>query len=340
MTFLTPKRSSYNGSMIIPQKLRAGDEIRVVAPATSLAVISEDQRIISAERFANLGLKLSFGKHASELDQFSSSSIESRVSDLHDAFADSSVKAILSVLGGFNSNQLLKFLDFDLIKKNPKIFCGYSDITALALAIFAKTGLLTYSGPHYSSFSMLNGFEYTLSYFQKCLMSEAPFEITAAAHWSDDAWYLDQSKRVYLENSGPLVINPGEASGQLLGGNLCTMNLLQGTEFMPSIGGSILFIEDDYESKAHHFDRDLQSLLHLPEASTIRGLVIGRFQKESNISTDDIQTIVKSKRELGHIPVIANADFGHISPIFTFPIGGFVKLFAKEDKVSIQITTH
>src|SRR5680860_43589 len=126
---------------IFPQKLKKGDKVRVIAPSRSMAIISQETRDIAKNRFEELGLELSFGKHIEEIDDFVSSSIESRIEDLHDAFCDSRVKAIFTVIGGFNCNQLLQYIDWDLIKNNPKIFCGFSDITALNNAIYAKTGL-------------------------------------------------------------------------------------------------------------------------------------------------------------------------------------------------------
>jgi len=178
-----------------PSKLKKGDEVRVIAPSRSLSIVSKEIRQTANKRFADLGLKLTFGKHIEESDDFVSSSIESRIEDLHDAFADKNVKAIITVIGGFNSNQLLKYLDWDLIKKNPKIFCGYSDITALNNAIFAKTGLVSYSGPHYSTFGQELYFDYTLEYFKKCLLSDEPFEIKPSEEWTDDHWFRNQKER-------------------------------------------------------------------------------------------------------------------------------------------------
>src|SRR3989338_3564434 len=192
---------------IFPEKLKTGDEVRIIAPSKSMAILSKETINIANKRFEKLGLKLSFGKHVNETDEFNSSSIESRIEDLHDAFRDKSVKAVFAVIGGFNSNQLLRYIDWDLIKNNPKIFCGYSDITALNNAIFAKTGLVTYSGPHYSTFGQKLHFNYTLEYFKKCLMSEKTFEIKASENWSDDLWFLDQNKRELITNDGHLVIN-------------------------------------------------------------------------------------------------------------------------------------
>src|SRR3989338_9794002 len=189
----------------IPQKLRRGDAIRVLAPSRSLAIISSENRHIANKRFEDLGLKLSFGRHVEEMDQFSSSTIKSRVEDLHEAFKDSKVKAILTVIGGFNCNQLLRYIDWLLIEKNPKIFCGYSDITALNNSIFAKTGMVTYSGPHYSTFGQKLHFDYSLEYFKKCLMAESSFTVESSKKWSDDEWYINQNDRHLVENERYLV---------------------------------------------------------------------------------------------------------------------------------------
>ena len=101
---------------IFPEKLMPGDEVRVIAPARSLSIISEKTREIANKRIEELGLKLTFSKHSEEMDDFASSSIESRIEDLHEAFSDKNVKAVFTVIGGFNSNQLLKYIDWDLIK--------------------------------------------------------------------------------------------------------------------------------------------------------------------------------------------------------------------------------
>src|SRR3989344_4489710 len=190
---------------IYPEKLKIGDEVRIIAPSRSMKILSEETKNIADKRFLDLGLELSFGKNIYKTDEFNSSSIESRIEDLHEAFSDKNVKAIITVIGGFNSNQLLRYIDWDLIRNNPKIFLGYSDITALNNAIFTKTGLVTYSGPHYSSFGQKLYFDYTLEYFKKCLMSDEPFEIKVSERWSDDLWFMNQDKRDPINNPGHLV---------------------------------------------------------------------------------------------------------------------------------------
>lgn len=326
---------------IYPIKLKIGDEVRIIAPARSLAIIGKESKEIANKRFEDLGLKLSFGKHVEEVDDFVSTSIESRVEDLHDAFQDKNVKAILTVIGGFNSNQLLKYLDWELIKNNPKILCGFSDITALNNSIFAKTGLITYSGPHYSTFGQKLYFDYTLDYFKRCLMDNKPFTLESSDNWSDDSWYKDQDKRNLIKNDGWLVINEGKANGTIIGGNLCTFNLLQGTEYMPTFeNNTVLFLEDDEETNPHNFDRDLQSLIHLPDFNKVSGIVIGRFQKVSEVTNELLTKIIKTKHELKNVPVIANVDFGHTDPKITFPIGGVVEVTANTSNSEVTIIEH
>ncbi len=325
---------------MFPKKLSAGDEIRVIAPSTSFRIISQEVRRIAGENIARLGLRVTYSEHCEEHNEFNSSSIASRIADIHAAFVDPRVAGILTAIGGYNSNQLLRYLDYALIQAHPKVFCGFSDITALGLAIYAKTGLVTYSGPHFSTFGMEKGLEYTLEYFKKCLLEAEPFSVSASTEWSDDQWYRDQQKRTFIANEGYLIINEGQAEGKLFGGNLCTLNLLQGTEYMPSLAGSILLLEDDSESKAYTFDRDLQSLIHQPGFEEVQGMVIGRFQKESNIEQGNLVEIIKTKRELDRIPVIAKADFGHTTPQFTFPIGGQGELNVSNGKVEFAVIRH
>lgn len=326
---------------MIPNKLKAGDEVRVIAPSRSMVILGEDCKKIATERLESLGLKVTFGKHVMESDpDYMCASIESRVEDLNEAFRDKNVKAILTVIGGFNSNQILDYIDYDAIKENPKIFCGFSDISALSNAIHAKTGLVTYSGPHYSSFGMLKGFDYEMEYFKKMFFQEEEFEITSSNEWSDDAWFIDQENRTFFPNEGMFVINEGDAEGDIVGGNLCTVNLLQGTEYMPDISNKVLFLEDDdMAGKIYlmEFDRNLQSLMHMPEFKTVKGIVLGRSQVATAMTKEKWIKLIKNKKELASIPVVAGADFGHSTPIFTFPVGGRAKVSAHGNDIRITI---
>jgi muramoyltetrapeptide carboxypeptidase len=314
--------------MSILPKLQVGDEVRIVAPSNSLKLISGENIQLATQKLERLGLKVSFAKNVNECDEFMSSSVASRVEDLHEAFADKNVKMIMPVIGGYNCNQLLKHLDYDLIKKNPKFLGGFSDTTALHNAIFAKTGLTTFQSPAFSTFAKLRNNEYVMEYFQKCFFESggSEYEILPSEKWDDDTWFLDQQNYELFENEGFWFLQgnfENEIKGQIIGGNLGTLRLLQGTEFFPKIeGDAILFLEECAPSKAVDFERELQSVLHLPFFSQVKGLVLGRFQRESKVSREVLSKIISSKKELQNIPVIANLDFGHTYPAFSFPIGG------------------
>lgn len=325
---------------MIPEKLREGDEIRVIAPARSMAMLGQDTIDIAKANLEAMGLKIGFGEHVMERDDFVSSSIESRVSDLEEAFEDKDVKGILTVIGGFNSNQLLRYIDYEKIKNNPKVFCGYSDISILNNAFYSVAGLVNYSGPHFSTFGMKRGLEYTIEYFKRCLFEEGPFALLQSKEWSDDEWFLDQEKREFIGNSGYNIISGGEAVGEIVGGNLCTLNLLQGTEFMPELSGRILFVEDDLGTNPYLFDRDLQSLLQQKGGDELAGVIIGRFQKGSGMKPELLDKIIRRKEELEGVPVIADASFGHTEPKITFPIGGSAELSALEGNVRLKIINH
>jgi len=325
---------------VIPAKLKAGDEVRVVSPAVSLGFIPREQRDLAEERWEELGLRISYSPNGEVLDRFDSSPVEARVSDLHGAFADPEVKGMLTTLGGYNSNQLLAHLDYDLIGANPKAFCGFSDITALATAIHARTGLVTYSGPHFTTLGMKRGVEYTINHFERCVVRDGPLVVEPADHWSDDPWYLDQDNRDLVPNPGYEVLNEGEAEGRILGGNLGTLALLFGSSYMPGLEGTVLLLEDDEEIQPHHFDRTLQSLIHQPGFEGVRGMVLGRFQRASNMDLETLKEMLDAKPELSRMPMIANASFGHTTPAFTFPTGGTGALRAHAGDVELRIEKH
>lgn len=322
---------------IIPEKLKKGDKIMVIAPARGTKIIGKDVREIAQNRLENLGLKVVFAPNTVDenWDYMGSTSIEKRVDDIHTAFADSSVKAILTIIGGANSNQLLPYLDYDLIKNNPKIFCGFSDITALENAILAKTGLVVYYGPHFSSLGMKHGCDYTFEHFAKMLVTDGRDEVSPSEIWSDDLWFLDQEKREFEANEGYWDIHSGEATGTIVGGNLGTFNLLLGTSYRPEFSAdTILFIEDTETSTLADFERNLQALIYQPDFHNVKALVIGRFQKGSKVSREGLEYIINTKQELKNIPVLANVDFGHTAPLLTIPLGGTAVL--KNGKLSFS----
>ena len=325
----------------LPPKLRPGDTVRVIAPAQSRSLIMEhDNTRWINQRFTAMGLQLTFGEHVDEDDRFRSSSIDSRVADLHAAFADPGVHGILTVIGGFNSNELLPHLDWDLIARHPKVLCGYSDITALSNAILTRADLITYSGPHWSTFGMRDHFEPIGQWFHAAVMQDGPITLHPSQNWTDDLWFLDQDHRTVESNRGSLPIRSGTAAGRIVGGNLATLNLLQGTAYMPSLEDAILFVEEEGDVVAGEFARNFTSLLQLPGAEDLAGLAIGRFQRSSMISDEDLREIVDRQPALRDKPIVAGLDFGHTYPMITFPIGGQAELTVSDSDATVVITEH
>ncbi len=328
---------------VIPRKLRPGDRIHVIAPSRSWASINntpveKESQALSIKRLESLGLRVTLGAHVWESGPFQCPSVEHRLADLHDAFSDPDIDAIITVIGGWNGNQILHDIDFDLVAANPKIFCGYSDISVFQGAFLKKANLVTYYGPHISTFGMKQGIEYTLEGLRRGLMTSEPYRIEPSTHWADDPWFMDQDNRNFIENEGYQVLQSGEAEGPTVGGNLCSYHLLQGTPYAPDIAGRILFFEDLRDTR--EFDRLLQSLLQGPGGADVLGLVIGRSPPGSHPKREWLDHMVQTKPELRGKPVIYGADFGHTTPHTTFPLGGTAWIRADADGAVIEIRRH
>jgi muramoyltetrapeptide carboxypeptidase LdcA involved in peptidoglycan recycling len=325
-------------------KLQKGDKIAVIAPSDSFNKISSIGPAVMERLQKEFGVTFEYSKNCmAEPDMLGSSSVKSRVDDLHRAFKDTKVKAIICATGGFNVNDLLLHIDWKIIKDNPKPIIGSSDMTVLLNAIYAKTGVTTYHGPNFFKFGMKQGLEYTLEYFQKALFLDESFDVLPSKKWSEDKWWRDQEHRTFSDNDGYIICNPGTAKGKIVGGNLCSFNLLQGTPYMPKLKDAILFIEDDDlagDLTFGEFYRNLHSLLQQPNADSIKGILIGRFYSKSEMTAEKIKFIAKSDPRLKKIPIIANVDFGHTDPAITFPIGGTVEIRAGKNKAEIKITKH
>ena len=314
-------------------------EVRLIAPSLSLS-LKDKAKIVKAEKyFKSLGYTLTIGKYVFQKDNyFGCSNIENRVADLMDAFLDKNVEIILCANGGYNVNQILPYIDYKKVQQNPKILIGYSDITALLIAIMKKTTLTTYYGPMLDGFS--SGNEYTLKYFEK-ILEKKDFFITSSKEIYDYQKINGKIKEVTIKNNGMIPIQEGTAIGKIIGGNLCTLNLLQGTEYMPDLNNSILFLEDDADDYGNdvfllEFDRNLESLLQLSNCN-IKGIVFGRFQLCSNMNLDKLKALIRNKPKLKDIPIVYGADFGHTNPMFTLPLGAYCQLEIKKSNITIKI---
>ena len=310
---------------MIPDKLQPGDEVRVIAPARSASDIDKGVLERAKSALESLGLKVSFSKNAFSRSQRGCPTDDEKVEDLHVAFMDENVKCVLAAIGGFNSNQMLGKIDWQIIKDNPKLFGGFSDITVLNHAILAKTGLVTYAMPNFYCFGLPPEADYSLEYFRRCLFADQPAEfiVQQSETFYDLPWNYDEaSLRQALKNNGPRVVQGGSAEGVMIGGNLCSLNLLNGTEYFPKIE------DDSYDSIPETLERHVQALMQQSFFRQVKAILVGRFQGESRAIDDMISDIILSKNIDSKIPVVVNLDFGHTDPKFTYPVGGKCKVVA------------
>lgn len=322
---------------MIPKKLKQGDNIRIIAPADNLPPdFKEEQKQHGIKLLESLGLKVSFGKYLFESNNFSTTSVDKRLQDLHEAIADPQVHALLSLTGGSSGNQLLKHLDYEMVKNNPKIFCGLSDNTEFTNAFYAKAGLVTYNGPNFTTLAMGRLVDYSLEDMRKAFFSEEAYTIEPSTHYCDS-----KKDREIIVNEGHWTIQEGTAEGKCIGGNLLTCNFMLGNEFMPSIKDSILFLEENHIIDFKGVQKEIQEILNHPDSNSIKGILIGRFQKETGMTRELLTELIHSKPELENLPVIGNIDFGHTIPIVSIPFGGRLRFHAQEDdRIKIEILEH
>lgn len=306
--------------------LAKNDEIRVIAPSQSMSLVNNSGYERAKSRLESMGYKVTFGKNVANTFHLGTANRYDRAQDFNEAFAERSVKLVIALSGGWSANEILDLIDWDMVKRNPKPLVGFSDITVLLNAIYAKTGQRGFLGPNFSTIGRMPEWQYTLSNFA-AVMNGNNEPLVRSKRWGVAGLIRHQTKPWK-------VLNPGQVSELALGGNLGTFFLLQGTKYQPNFDQPFIFLlEDDDQSgkqTAKEFSRRFESLLQLPGfRQNLKGLVIGRFQPESRVFEKDIISIVNSKK-LGDIPIVYNIDFGHTLPMLTLPIGGKVTISAKK----------
>ena len=313
--------------------LKKGDEIRIIAPSQSRRPSQKSQYRRAQKRLEGLGFKVSFSTNAESVLNFGTATPEQRASDFNEAYASKNVKAIMAINGGWSANEILPLVDWQIVSSNRKPLIGFSDITVLLNAIYAKTGNVGYLGPNFGTLGYMQSWQYTLSNYEAVLRQASPIYLNRSKEWG-------AKKSEHFKTKTWKVLAMGEAEATLLGGNLGTLYLLQGTEYQPQFDKPFIFaLEDDDEAgkyTAREVSRRFESLLQLPNfRQNLCGLIIGRFQPDSKVSERSVARIVESKK-LNNIPVISGVDFGHTLPMITLPIGGTIKL-TTGPKASITI---
>jgi len=317
-----------NIKKILPPKLNRDKKIGVIAPADPVSGVCPKDTIQRGYKYLKAkGFSVEEGKSVKKLTQkHIVGPVSLRINDIHNFIKRKDIGCVMAFWGGFNTNQLLDNLDYDLIKKNPKIIIGYSDVTALTTAITTKTGLITFSGPGVISFAKPEPFEYTWEYFEKmCINPEKKVIIKPSPDYADDLYFLreDDDHRIRKSNDGIKIFVNGKTKGEIIVGNLQTLLVLNDTGYLPNMTKKILFVEEDETSTPAHVDRFICQCKQLGWFEKIAGLVFGRFTEHSQFSPEDsFKDLLKEYFSDAKFPVLYNADFGHSDPMITIPNGG------------------
>ncbi|MDP4039960.1 MAG: LD-carboxypeptidase [Candidatus Pacearchaeota archaeon] len=334
--------------LIKPSKLKKGDTIAFIAPASGLAALTLHRLKKGKEFFEELGYKVKIFPTAKKNSGISSDTAEYRAKDIMNAFKDKKIKIIITTIGGNTSHQTLEYLNFETIKKNPKILCGYSDITSLHLALYSQTGLVSFYGP-----AVITQFgetpkpdEFTTNHFFKAVTNTIG-EIKPSKQWSDDKsidWINKDDltkKRRYIKNNGYEWLKEGKAKGRIIGGCLPVILHLSGTKYWPDFKNKILLLEtpegEDFrkgESLAN-VDSALGNLRNLEVFKQIKGIVFGRGFGYTEKQIKQLKKIILYNTRDYSFPILYNVNTGHTDPIITIPLGVETEIDSSKNKFEI-----
>lgn len=314
-------QNTHSSTMIKPKALKKGDTIGIIAPASP--TFERTTLLKAVKVLEKWGFHCKLGRHVAKKYGYLSGKDVERAADFNDMFSDKKVNAIFCLQGGYGSLRLLPHLDYHAIKKNPKIFIGYSDITALHLAINKLTKLVTFHGPSVAGLATIS--PYTKRYLFKALMKKKAMGTIDPS--PEDPWVW--------------TITPGKVSGELIGGNLSLLTATLGTPYEIDTKDKILFLED-VEVEPYHFDQMLTQLFLAGKLQVAKGIVIGECIRcvpaefrpgyYSSLSIEDV--LVDIVKPLA-IPAIYNLPIGHSEDRATLPQGLWATLDATKGKLVI-----
>jgi muramoyltetrapeptide carboxypeptidase len=312
--------------LLKPRVLKPGDTVGLITPST--AVVDPDRLALALKTVEYFGLKPKLGRNVRKQTGYVGGTAAERVDDLHDMFRDPAVHGVFAIRGGYGTPQILDSIDYDLIRQHPKIFLGYSDITAMHLAIFKKAGLVTFHGP--VPLSRFTAF--TQEHFKKALFETNPIGVVTNPPPSDP-----------LRPSHTLrTVNPGTARGPLAGGNLTLVCSLMGTPYEIDTAGKVLFLEDVGE-EPYRIDRMLTQLRLAGKLQAAAGIIFGECvdcgrsdYKSSFDATFTLGQVVDNIFGTMKVPVLSGLTIGHTDDQLTLPMGMMATLDADKGELNIE----
>lgn len=299
--------------MIIPNKLKVGDTIGVVAPSDPIIGENIEELENARKIIENLGFKVKYSKNLFSNTNRYSSTAKEKAEDINEMFADKDVNMIWCAKGGNNSNSTFEYLDYNLIKENPKIICGYSDITSLTNMITEKTGLVTFSATN----------------FKTIATDETDYSLKEALKR-----FVDGNLELGQKEDKDITIQEGTATGELIGGNLfLTRGIVEG-KYKIDFVDKILFLEElGIETEPAIVSNFLYYMKQNEVFDKIKGLWIGNYEHESGISLEKIiSDVLELPNEKYKFPIIKCNYFGHTERKTVIPIGIKAQINTKEER--------
>lgn len=296
------------------------------------------------EFLTSIGFKVNIGSNALGVQGSVSGTPQERADDIHALFADAGISAIIASIGGDHSNELLPLLDWDLIRANPKVFVGMSDITVLNLAIQVETGMVTFNGPMVcfplAEYPIAHA--YTADSFARTLMDTEPVgAIQPAPSWTDE--FLDWSTKADQErprtlrrSDGWTWLKDGYATGPLIGGCLESLEHLRGTPWWPDFDGALLFLETSEEKP----DPDtvgaiLMDYENMGVLEQIAGLLFANPYGYTDDERQQLREVILERTSRFAFPIVTDMDFGHTQPMFLLPVGCRAEIDSAAQRFSI-----
>jgi muramoyltetrapeptide carboxypeptidase len=322
-------------------KLKIGDSIGIFSPSSPITHSCPNRFERGKKYLREKGFNIIEGSLTGRHDFYRSGSIKERAEELNELIRNPEVKCIMSTIGGMNSNSIIPYIDYEAFRRNPKIIIGYSDVTAILLAIYAQTGISAYYGPALvASFGELEPFvDNTYKYFKEITLEDTqfPYAYEMPEYWTEEyiSWETQDRSKERRENKW-ITVYEGIARGRVIGGNLNTMQGIWGSKYMPEIkAGDILFIEDCLKDAAT-VERSFSLLKVNGVLDKISGIILGKHELFDDLKTGrkpyEILLEVMGDQRL---PFIADFDCCHTHPMMTLPIGCEIELNAAENKISI-----
>lgn len=295
--------------MIFPEKLQVGDTVVIISPSSSILEKDKEYIAKSKKMLESVGLKVEFSKHSYCNTTGYGATAKEKACDINECFSNKKYKALICSKGGANSNSVFEYLDYDLISKNPKILCGFSDSTSITNMITEKTGLITYNGPTFKSLSSWET-DYSFRQFIKRLMK-------------DDLVLLDSSEDFEI-------IKSGKTEGKLIGGNLSLIARMVAGKYKLNFSDKILFIEElGFESEPEMCSGNLYYMKQNNVFDNIKGIWVGNYEHEMGVQLEKI--LLDVLEDEYSFPIIKSNNFGHIDKKTVIPVGAFAKMDTSSD---------